>query len=54
MISNLILMLSPAALMIGGLAFAAHPWKAQAENFDERTRAARAASPTLAERRNPA
>lgn len=40
MITHVLLMLSPAALMIGGFAFAVHPWKAQVENFEERTRAA--------------
>lgn len=44
MITNVLLMLSPAALMIGGFAFAIHPWKEQAENFAERTREARAAT----------
>jgi hypothetical protein len=40
MITNVLLMLSPAALMIGGLAFALHPWKEQEEHFAERTRRA--------------
>jgi len=43
MITNVLLMLSPAALMIGGFAFAIHPWKEQAEHFAQRTREARAA-----------
>lgn len=43
MITNVLLMLSPAALMIGGFAFAIHPWTEQVENFAERTRQARAA-----------
>lgn len=42
MITEVLLMLSPPALMIGGLAFALHPWKEQAEHFEERTRKARA------------
>jgi hypothetical protein len=44
MITNVLLALSPAALMLGGFAFAIHPWRAQAEHFDARTRDAQAAS----------
>lgn len=43
MLTSIVLLMAPPVLMLGGFIFAVHPWTEQEENFEERTRAARAA-----------